>query len=101
MNIRQYGYKEKTVQLREMTIAELKLAIIERYIKYGVKEVQFIDISSGDTVTFNSIEDVTRNEWSESCKIEVINLPHSWGTETEYKWVVLFQISECSTDIVI
>lgn len=94
MKLKYYGYKEKKVQTREMTIAELKLSIIEGYVNKGVKEVQLIDITSGDTVSFNSIEDVTRNEWSGNCKIELINLPHGWGTETESKIVIIFQIAE-------
>ena len=99
--LRYRGYKERTVQTREMTIAELKLAIISGYIDKGVREVQLIDISSGDTVTFNSIEDVARNEWCGDCKIELINLPHGWGTEESQKVVIIFQVTESDSDRVI
>ena len=101
MKIKEYGYKERTVQTREMTIAELKLCIIESYINNGVKEVELIDISSGDTATFKTIEDVANNKWSGSCKIEIINTPHAWGCENDYKHIILFQIAELETDKII
>lgn len=94
MKLRQYGYTEKKVQVRELTIAELKLSIIAGYVEHGVKEVQLIDITSGENTTFKSIEDVARNEWSGNCKIELINLPHGYGNKDENKTVVIFQIAE-------
>ena len=101
MKLRSYGYKVAKVETREMTIAELKLAIIEGYVNNGVKEVQLVDITSGDTVTFNSIEDVTRNKWSGNCKIELINLPHGFGTNEDVKAVIIFQTAEDGEEKVI
>lgn len=51
MKLKYLGYRERKVETRELTIAELKLSIIEAYINKGVKEVQLIDITSGDTVS--------------------------------------------------
>lgn len=101
MKLRQLGYREKKVETRELTIAELKLSIIEAYINKGVKEVQLIDLTSGDMITFNSIEDVARNDWSGNCKIELINLPHSYGTRGEIKVIIIFQEAEEESDKVI
>lgn len=101
MKLKYLGYRERKVQTRELTIAELKLSIIEAYVNKGVKEVQLIDITSGDTITFNSIEDVARNEWSGNCKIELINLPHTYGTKDESKAIIIFQEAEEESDKVI
>jgi hypothetical protein len=101
MKLKYLGYREKKVETRELTIAELKLSIIEAYVNKGVKEVQIIDITSGDTTTFNSIEDVVRNEWSGSYKIELINLPHAYGTKEETKAIIIFQEAEEESDKVI
>ena len=98
MKLKYLGYREKKVETRELTIAELKLSIIEAYVNKGVKEVQLIDITSGDTITFNSIEDVARNEWRGNCKIELINLPHTYGTEEENKAIIIFQEAEEESD---
>lgn len=101
MELKYLGFKEIKVETRELTIAELKLSIIEAYVSKGVKEVQLIDITSGDTITFNSIEDVTRNEWNGKCKIELINLPHAYGTKEESKAIIIFQVAEEDSDKVI
>ena len=101
MKLKHYGYKEKKVEVRGLTIAELKLSVIEAYVNKGVKEVQLIDITSGETVTFNSIEDVTRNEWAGNCKIELINLPHGFGADKESKAVIIFQMADEESDKVI
>ena len=101
MKLKYLGYRERMVKTRELTIAELKLSIIEVYVNKGVKEVQLIDITSGDTITFNSIEDVVRNEWSGNCKIELINLPHTYGNEKESKAIIIFQEAEEESDKVI
>lgn len=101
MKLRKLGYKEATVQTRELTIAELKLSIIELYVNKGCKEVQLIDITSGDTVTFKTIEDVVSNEWCGSCKIELINMPHAYGTDNDNKVIVIFQLAELYSDRII
>lgn len=101
MKLKYLGYRERKVETRELTIGELKLSIIETYINKGVKEVQLIDLTSGDTITFNTIEDVARNEWCGDCKIELINLPHAYGTEEKSKEIIIFQESEEESDKVI
>lgn len=101
MKLKYLGYRERKVETRGLTIAELKLSIIEAYINKGFKEVQLIDITSGETTTFNTIEDVVRNEWCGDCKIELINLPHTYGTKEESKAIILFQEAEEESDKVI
>ena len=99
--VKLFRLQREKVKTRELTIAELKLSIIEAYINKGVKEVQLIDLTSGNTITFNSIEDVARNEWCGNCKIELINLPHSYGTEEKNKAIIIFQLAEEESDKVI
>lgn len=99
--LKYYGYKEKSVEVRELTIAELKLNIIAAYVEKGESEVQLIDITGGETVTFNTIADVTANEWAGDCKIELINLPHGYGYEENIKTIILFQVAEEESDKVI
>lgn len=101
MKLKYLGYRERKVETRKLTIAELKLSIIEVYINKGVKEVQLIDLTSGDTITFHTIEDVARNEWCGNCQIELINLPHSYGTEDKSKTIIIFQEAEEERDKVI
>ena len=91
MKLKMYGYKTKTVEMRHMTIAELKLSIIEGYVRSGFREVQLIDITSGDSTTFRNVRDVAENAWSGNCEIELLNLPHKYGFDLDNKTVVIFQ----------
>lgn len=101
MKLKYLGYRERKVETRELTFAELKLCIIQMYIDKGVKEVQLINLTSGDTITFNTIEDVAKDGWCGNYKIELINLPHSYGTEEESKSIIIFQAAEEESDKVI
>ena len=100
MKISELGYKKAEVEKRELTIAELKLIIIEKYNAGEEIEIQLIDITSGSTVTFFNINDVLANTWAGDCKIEIINKPHSYGTQDDYKYIFVFQQCE-DTDLVI
>lgn len=42
MKLKYYGYKEKHVEVRALTMAELKLRIIAAYVEKGEREVQLI-----------------------------------------------------------
>lgn len=100
--LKNHGYKEVTVQTRAMTLGELKLYILRAYMEKGVREVQMIDLTSGDSITFNTVEDVLKNEWCDNCNIEIINLPHTYGFKDEVgKSIIIFQEAEENDDKVI
>lgn len=99
--LKYHGYKEAKVQTRAMTIGELKLYILRAYMEKGIREVQLIDITCGESITFNTAEDVLKNEWCDNCEIEVINLPHGYGFEDDVKVIIIFQEAECDGDKVI
>lgn len=100
--LKYYGYKEVTVQTRAMTLGELKLYILRVYMENGVREVQMLDLTSGDSITFNSVEDVLKNEWCDNWNIEIINLPHTYGFKDEVgKIIIIFQEAEDDDDKVI
>lgn len=94
-SLKMMGYKKVTVEKRSMTLGELKLRVLRAYMIEGEREVQLINITSGDTVTFKTSEDVLRNEWLDDYNIEIINLPHSYGIgEEESKTIIIFQETE-------
>lgn len=86
-SLKMMGYKEVKVEKRSMTLGELKLRILRSYMTKGEREFQLIDITSGDTITFNTSEDVLSNDWCDDCEIEIINTPHTYGTKT----IIMFQ----------
>lgn len=99
--LRYRGYKETAVQTRAMTLGELKLYILRTYMEKGNREVQLIDITCGDSITFNTAEEVLKNEWCDNCNIELINLPHAYGYEDNVKTIIIFQEAECDEEKVI
>ncbi len=100
--LKYHGYKEAKVQTRAISLGELKLYILRGYMEKGVREVQLIDITSGDSISFNTMEDVLKNDWCDDCKIEVINLPHGYGFKDEVgKTIIIFQEAEEESDKVI
>lgn len=95
IKLRNYGYTLKTVELREITIAELKLHIINAYRTKGDKSVKLINIVSGTVTVFNNIDDVLENDYCGDCKIEIIGMPHSYGTSDDNETIILYQLTEC------
>lgn len=101
MKLKYYGYKEAKVETRAMSIAELKLIILRSYMERGVREVQLIDLTCGETISFHSSEEVLKNEWCDNAKIEIINLPHMYGfkdadgkMDKDAKTIIIFQEAE-------
>lgn len=91
----QIGYKKVEVKVSAMTLGELKLFILRGYMRCGFGEIQMINITSGESTTFNTNEDVLKNEWSDDCKIEVIGVPFGYGIKgIAEKTIIIFQESE-------
>lgn len=94
------GYTETTVQKREICIAELKLHIIQAFIKHTIKEMRVVCLDDGTVETFHSIEEVLENDWCGDCKIEVINHTYKYGKSDENEefdeeaTIILYQIAE-------
>lgn len=65
MSLRNIGYTEKRVQLRQLFLAELQLEIIKMYRAKGEKEVELIEVVSGEVSTYRNIDDVLNEkmEW--------------------------------------
>lgn len=99
-SLKMMGYKKVKVEKREMTLGELKLRILRSYMIKGEREFQLINITSGDTVTFKTSEDVLSNEWIDDYKIEIINMPHTYGIGEEAKAIIIFQESEEASQII-
>ena len=77
------GYKEVTVQKREMTIGELRHRIAKVYLKKENAKIIILCLDDGERLELNSMQDALDFEWSDGCTIEVINLPHKWGVKDE------------------
>lgn len=77
------GYKEATIQKREMTFGELRHRIAKAYLKKPNRKIVILCLDNGERVETNSMEDILNVEWCDGCMIEVINMPHIWGVMNE------------------
>ena len=73
------GYKEATIQKREMTVGELRHRIANIYLKKPDVRFIILCLDDGERLELNSIQDALSFNWSDGCKIEIINMPHHWG----------------------
>ena len=95
IGLKHVGYTESTVQKREMTVGELRHRIAKIYLKKSDKKFVILCLDSGERLELNSMKDALDFEWCDECKIEIINLPHSFGVINKFG-----QMEETSPTIV-
>lgn len=94
------GYREATVQKREMTIGELRHRIIKAMLKNNERKYTVLCLDNAESVTISNIDEAVDWEWHDGCTIEVINTPHTWGTKeadgsiTDGNTIIMIQLKE-------
>ena len=79
IGLKYVGFKEVIVHKRKMTVGELRHRIAKVYLKKVDKKIIILYLDDGERLELNSMEDALNFDWSDGCKIEIINMPHSWG----------------------
>lgn len=76
MNLEKYGYKEETIKVREMSMAELRIGIIQGLLKrnYRYVNIRLVNITCGEVDCYNSTEDFLMAEYNESYEIELLSV---------------------------
>ena len=77
------GYTEATVQKRKMTVGELRHRIAKIYLKKPNKRFVILCLDDGERLELHAMKDALGFEWCDGCKIEIINMPHSFGVINE------------------
>ena len=59
MNLMNYGYKEEKIKVRKMSIAELRLGIVQELLKknYRYVNIRLVNTTCGEVDSFRSTED--------------------------------------------
>lgn len=72
MNLMNYGYKEEKIKVRKMSIAELRLGIVQELLKknYRYVNIRLVNTTCGEVDSFRSKSDI--RTIFENC---------SWGKE--------------------
>ena len=83
VGLKYVGYREVMVQKRKMTVGELRHRIARVYLKKADRKIIMLCLDDGERLELNSMDDALDFEWADSCNIEIINMPHWWGTKDE------------------
>lgn len=83
VQLKYFGYREATIQKRGMTVGELRHRIANCYLRKPNHKIIILCLDNGERIELNSIEDALEFSWSDSCKIEIINIPHQFGVKDD------------------
>lgn len=73
MKLENYGYKEKVLKARRMTLAEMRIGVLKMLSEkgYNFAHIRLVDIYSGDIDVFNSTNDFLMADVNESWQIDL------------------------------
>lgn len=76
MNLMKYGYKKEEIKIRKMTMAELRLGIVQELLKknYRHVNVRLVNTTCGEVDSFRSTEDFLMAEYNECYEVELISV---------------------------
>lgn len=76
MNLMNYGYKEEKIKVRKMSIAELRLGIVQELLKknYRYVNIRLVNTTCGEVDSFRSTEDFLMESYNECYEIELVSV---------------------------
>lgn len=100
MNLKNYGYKKEEIKVRKMSMAELKLGIVQELLKknYRYVNIRLVNVTCGDVDSYRSTEDFLMESYSEGYEIELIKVKELlYYEESEKRSVIriVILIREC------
>lgn len=77
MKFRQYGYTEKKIEVRKMTMGAIVLTVAQALIKNDKKEmeIRIVDCYSAEVEIYNGLDALLSQDWQSSWEVNV----YSWG----------------------
>lgn len=76
MNLMNYGYKEEKIKVRKMSIAELRLGIVQELLKknYRYVNIRLVNTTCGEVDSFRPTEDFLMASYNECYEIELVSV---------------------------
>lgn len=76
MRFDNYGHKEEKIKVRKMSMAELRLGIVQELLKknYRYVNIKLVNTTCGDVDSFRSTEDFLMAEYNECYEIELLSV---------------------------
>lgn len=95
MKLESYGYTEKVFKARKMTLAEMRIGILQMLFKksYNFAHIRLVEITSGEVDTFKTTNDFLMADFNESWEINLLSVKELLiYSEEEQKSVVTIVI---------
>ena len=93
MKFKEYGYREKKIEVREMTLPDIALTIAQTMIRRDCRdiEVRIIDLFNGEITTYKGLDEILMVNWSGDYKVNVYGWAtmHDNVTNTDYLKVII------------
>lgn len=101
MKLEKYGYKKEEVKVRKMTMAEMRLGIIQELLRknYRYVNIRLVNVTLGEVDSFRSTEDFLMAEFNESYEIELtcvkeVNVYNEEKQSSEIRIVITIRETE-------
>lgn len=93
MKFRQYGYTEKKIEVRKMTMGAVVLTIAQALIRNDVKdmEIRIVDCFMGEVDIYNGMDDLLSKDWNTSWEVNVYGwaVMHDNRSNKDYTKVII------------
>ena len=76
MKLENYGYKEEKMKIRTMSMAEMRIGIVQELLRKNHRfvNIRLVNITSGDVDSFRSTEDFLMADFNEAYEIDLISV---------------------------
>ncbi len=76
MKLESYGYTEKVFKSRKMTLAEMRIGILQMLFEksYNFAHIRMVEITSGEVDTFKTTNDFLMADFNESWEINLLSV---------------------------
>lgn len=93
MKFKEFGYKNETVEVREMTMADIALTIAQALIRKDRREIEIriVETYCGEVETYKGMDEMLSVNWQGDHKVRVYGwaVMHNNVTDTDYVKIVI------------
>lgn len=93
MKFNEFGYKNETVEVREMTMADIALTIAQALIRKDRREIEIriVETYCGEVETYKGMDEMLSVNWQGDHKVRVYGwaVMHNNVTDTDYVKIVI------------
>ena len=93
MSFKEFGYTEKRVEVRKMTMSTIVLTIAQMLIKKDKKgiEIRIVDCFAGEVDIFKGLDELLSHEWNTEHEVNVYDwaIMHDNRNDKDYVKIII------------